>query len=232
MVGNQTRSRIFRCPKKVSERRRMFKVPCHRFRPVWRLCRRGGEGSLNDRLRGLPRAGCIACRCGQTVRVGRSGRGSEDRKEMRESISKTPKDSVCIGCHVVQGHQKHPTYEGERLAMAASGPVGPCDSARVISERLSSITGPVIYSSRYSIKTCGGCHYDQYRQWRAGKHSSLSAMLPAKYLSDQSCKDCHSNTTAITTKNMASDSHHHSIGVACETCHGPAFEHIQFNKQF
>jgi hypothetical protein len=160
------------------------------------------------------------------------GEEAKIEKEMRESISKTPKDSVCIGCHVVQAHQKHPAYEGERLDMALSGPAGPCDPARAISERLTSITEPANYSSRYSIKTCGGCHYDQYRQWSAGKHSSLSAMLPAKYLNDQSCKDCHPNTAAIATKNMASDPHHHSIGVACETCHGPAFEHIQFNKQF
>ena len=90
-----------------------------------------------------------------------------------------------------------------------------------------------MHSSRYNVKTCGGCHYDQYQQWRRGTHSNLSDTLPAKYAKDQSCQTCHATAAPVVRDaSAAKEPHHHWIGVACESCHGSALEHVHFVKQF
>jgi hypothetical protein len=87
------------------------------------------------------------------------------------------------------------------------------------------------YVPGYSVKTCGSCHYDQYLQWRIEKHSALAASLPAKHANDQNCTKCHSNAGFVNST-VSTDVHHAQIGVACESCHGPALEHVRFNVRF
>ncbi len=159
------------------------------------------------------------------------GEEAKIEKEMKEAIIKTPSDKVCAGCHVMQAHQKHPPYDDQVAVKAANARAGPRDAALIVSQLPTAKTEPPNTLSKYSVKTCGGCHYDQYQQWRSGTHFSLSAMLPTKYSKDQSCLSCHSNPAPVVSIASAGP-HHHSSGVACESCHGPALEHIQFVKQF
>ncbi len=154
-------------------------------------------------------------------------------KELRNTISKTPPNSVCVACHTTQAHQSHPAYEGRLSPQASSGPVVQCNPALPLVHRSSSATAPVRYASRYNIKTCGSCHYVEYRQWRTEKHSALSAMLPPTHWNDQDCQKCHPLADAASEGPTAvSDSHSNRIGVACESCHGPALEHVRFNVRF
>jgi cytochrome c554/c'-like protein len=184
--------------------------------------------------------GCEACHGPGALHVDAAKRfvlanpGEEAKieKEMREAIVKTPSDKVCAGCHIEQAHGAHPAYEGQVAGKAERQLIAQSNSAWANASRSTTIMGAAVHISKYSIKTCGGCHYDQYKQWGGGMHSDLARILPAKYANNQSCQSCHANIAAITTNKMAADGTHHMVGVACETCHGPAFEHIQFNKQF
>ncbi len=153
------------------------------------------------------------------------GEEAQVEKEMKETITKTPSDRVCVGCHLVQAHQKLP-FSGRGVGTkVANGSETMVHSTPTI--------GVTYAFSRYSVKTCGGCHYDQYQQWRTGKHATLAAMLPAKYLNDQTCQTCHTDMpAAVRNVNAAGDPHYSWVGVTCELCHGPALQHIQFTKQF
>jgi hypothetical protein len=143
-------------------------------------------------------------------------------KAMRETIVKTPTDSLCIKCHVTQAHGHHPTYHGKpytRLARSAA--------PRGVSST------PASYSSRYNVKTCGSCHYERYKQWTAEKHSALAAALPAKYWNDQECAKCHPKADALVKTSMdVADPHHDGIGAVCESCHGPGLDHVRFNRRY
>jgi hypothetical protein len=87
--------------------------------------------------------------------------------------------------------------------------------------------------SRYTVKTCGGCHYEQYRQWQVEKHSALAANLPAKYASDQSCVACHTvDGSDVTPQTLAGETNLNRVGASCESCHGPALNHVHFNKRY
>jgi hypothetical protein len=143
-------------------------------------------------------------------------------KEMRETIVKTPADSVCIKCHIAQAHQRHPAYHGEPPAQFAG---------RAAPRGISS--APAWYSSGYNVKTCGACHYDRYKQWTTEKHSALSSVLPAKYWNDQECAKCHPKADALVkTSTNVTDPHYHGIGAVCESCHGPGLDHVRFNKRY
>ena len=153
-------------------------------------------------------------------------------KEMRGSIVKTPTDSVCIACHIMQAHQRHPAYDGQVLPAAARGSVVPCMPTAACGPWTSSTSAPVHDVSKYSVKTCGGCHYDQYKQWSTGKHFDLFAMLPAKYSSDQDCRQCHPKGGAVAqAPTTGPESQFGRIGVVCESCHGPVLEHVRFTRQ-
>lgn len=154
-------------------------------------------------------------------------------EEMRESITKTPTDSVCAACHKTQAHGRHPPYEGGQPAQAASGSAIQRYPGLPVAGRSTSTLAPAHYSSGYSVKTCGSCHYDEYKQSRGEKHSALSTILPAKYGSDQDCRKCHLETDAATgSPTVGADPHHNQVGTVCESCHGPALEHVRFNVQF
>ncbi|MAT68335.1 MAG: hypothetical protein CMJ58_02310 [Planctomycetaceae bacterium] len=155
--------------------------------------------------------------------------GEEDQiaQEMRDAIIKSPDDATCMQCHQTQAHQPHPSYAGQTTEAILGRPVGQCIPATAVA----SLPGRSV--SRYSIKTCGGCHYDQYKQWSTGGHADLAAKLSASHASDPTCQGCHpaAGQTAITLA-ANGQSIEDVIGAACENCHGPGLGHINFNKQF
>jgi hypothetical protein len=198
----------------------------------------GGYTSGTDK--DLLMVGCEACHgpgaqhidAAQRFVLANPGEEAKIEKEMRSTILKTPPDTVCASCHTTQAHQPHPPYDGAP-AKVASALVVACDPAMSAAPHSTVAAAPVHSATRYSIKTCGGCHYDQYKQWGAEKHSELSKMLPKRYSHDPSCQNCHPNASSVVSNpNASADSHHNWIGVACESCHGPALEHVLFNKQF
>lgn len=156
------------------------------------------------------------------------GEEQKIEQEMRDTIVKVPTDSACVKCH--KTHENHPAYDGQPTIdyVAGSGCANP---ALAVARRRMWTTAVTRGATPYSIKTCGGCHYDQYKQWSTGKHASLSAMLPAKYESDDSCKTCHPTTNLVAASSVSSVESRLN-GVACETCHGPGLDHVNFNKQF
>jgi len=164
---------------------------------------------------------------------------AEIEQEMRDTIVKTPTDSVCMVCHIVQAHQSHPAYDGRvspRLTsehVVPCPPIVPCMPIEPCGPWSTYTPAPVRYASSYSVKTCGSCHYDQYQQWSAGKHADLSTVLPAKYGNDPACQQCHPKGGAVANSaTIGSDSQHDRIGAACESCHGPALEHVRFTRQY
>jgi hypothetical protein len=160
------------------------------------------------------------------------GEEAQIEKEMRETIVKTPSDSLCAECHRTQAHGSHPAYEGQPAKSVRSHSTAICCPATPVAV-VSTATSVRTRLSRYSVKTCGGCHYDQYKRFGVEKHSALAGMLPAKYINDESCRTCHAvGGAAVPSSTSARDPHHNHVGAACESCHGPALEHIRFNRQF
>ena len=156
---------------------------------------------------------------------------SRIEKEMRETVVKTPTDEVCIACHKTQAHGSHPPFEDTLPAPAAGSSADQSNRVSPVTRRFASTAPQTRYVPGYSVKTCGSCHYDQYRQWRSEKHSALAESLPAKYATDQDCRKCHIDS-GFANSSIPTDLPHTQLGVSCESCHGPALEHIQFNVKF
>ncbi len=194
------------------------------------------EGYIAGTEKDLSMVGCEACHgpgAGHVDAAKRFVLATPDEeakieKEMRDTIIKNPTDSVCIACHLTQAHQSHPAYEGRLFEQVASGSGLQCNP---VEQCLTLIPAPACYSSRYNIKTCGSCHYGEYKQWRTEKHSALSAMLPTQHWNDPDCQKCHPKADAVVKSLIASDDlHANQIGVVCESCHGPALKHVRFNR--
>jgi hypothetical protein len=152
-------------------------------------------------------------------------------KEMRQTTVKTPADSVCIKCHVTQAHQRHPAYQGQMSGHAAARVGAYHRSSHATLRAISSASTP--YSSRYSFKTCGSCHYERYKHSITEGHSALSAILPPNYVNDQNCTQCHPKPNAIVKSSTdIADPHHNRIGAYCESCHGGGLEHVRFNRRY
>lgn len=151
-------------------------------------------------------------------------------KELRDSVVKTPTDDVCIACHTTQAHGSHPPYEDTLPAPTA---VGSESRSKLVANATRSIasTSQTRYVPGYSVKTCGSCHYDQYLQWRTEVHSMLAASLPAKHVKDQNCINCHADA-GFDRSLVSTNPHQTQLGVACESCHGPALEHVRFNVRY
>jgi hypothetical protein len=149
---------------------------------------------------------------------------------MRESVVKTPTDAMCVACHKTQAHGAHPPYDDTLPTPPADSSAGRRNVVSTAARRLTS-TAQARYVPGYSVKTCGSCHYDQYLQWRSEKHSALAETLPAKYAKDQSCTNCHAEA-GFASSSVALDVQHANVGVACESCHGPALEHVRFNVRY
>ena len=148
-------------------------------------------------------------------------------KEIKTTIARTPTDSQCASCHVTQAHQQHPPYEGQPTPPTAGFHGGGRTTAANV------VLPPSPHS--YSVKTCGSCHYVQYKQWSGGKHFDLSARLPDQYGEDQECLKCHQKTLEPWDWYTAAPDSHENIkqlGVGCESCHGPALKHVLFTKKF
>lgn len=208
-------------------------LTCH----VTGFGRPGGfvAGAEKDQLH----VGCESCHgpgalhlaAAQRFIMATSGEEEQAERDLRESIVKSPTDSVCAECHQTQAHQKHPAYEGPPFATAGGVPVAAFDSMVLVGPR-PTLTAAIGSVSRYSVKTCGGCHYDQYKQWQSGSHFGQSALLPAQYASDQTCQSCHSAPGLASGHIMAdNDAGHAWVGASCENCHGPGFDHVRFNGQ-
>jgi hypothetical protein len=58
----------------------------------------------------------------------------------------------------------------------------------------------------------------------------MSAKVPAKYANDLECRKCHVPAdTVVATAAAGTGDNHNLIGLACESCHGPALQHVRFN---
>jgi hypothetical protein len=162
------------------------------------------------------------------------GEESKIEQEIRDTITKTPTDSVCITCHITQAHGRHPPYDDTLSVPESTAPVTRSSVRRPLTSSTNSPNRPFRYVAGYSVKTCGSCHYDHYLKWRTERHSALAAVLPAKYVANQDCQTCHVDPgfagSFVPTAARHSDAAR--IGVACESCHGPALEHVRFNVRF
>jgi hypothetical protein len=191
-------------------------------------------GAEKDQLH----VGCEACHgpgalhlsAAQRFILALPGEEAQAEKELRESVVKTPSDSVCAECHITQAHHKHPWYEGSASATVGSRAAPAFNSMQLVGPHFTSTVRPGA-ASRYSIKTCGGCHYEEYKQWQGESHSALSALLPARYTSDTSCQSCHAAPGLAAERMRAAASAGHAwVGAACENCHGPGLDHVGFNR--
>jgi hypothetical protein len=143
---------------------------------------------------------------------------------MRDTVRKIPSDKVCAACHKNEAHQRHPAYDGQppqsvvRHAASADS-VCPCGDYP---------------PAGTDIKACASCHYGKYQTWMTGTHADLSANMPAKYAADKQCLKCHAipSGPSGSVAAAAAANVHNRLGVACESCHGPAREHVDFNRQF
>lgn len=141
-------------------------------------------------------------------------------KEMKATIVRIAPDTVCAACHTTTGHQQHPAYDGQPPPDFVSTSVA---------------ASPSYHLRGYNIKTCGSCHYNQYKQWGTEQHADLSAQMPAKYRSNQECLACHPNghgVAGILTAGADPSVVGNHIDAACESCHGPGREHVRFNVRF
>lgn len=197
------------------------------------------EGFVENTEKDLRMVGCEACHgpgakhldAANRFVMANPGEEATIEKELKSTILKTPQDSACIACHQMQAHHGHPAFEGAKLQGTVSAANAPCAPGNMVTEVATSFPANPI--SHYTAKTCGGCHYEQYKHWRVEKHADLSKSLPAKYADDQSCKECHAVASGVpATANLPAELHNQWAGLVCEKCHGPALGHINFNKQF
>jgi hypothetical protein len=143
--------------------------------------------------------------------------------EIKKTIVRIPTDNQCAACHTRQTHGSHPVWDGQPPQSVAA-------STRDV-HGTNFVTPPPSHDS-YSVKTCGSCHYQQYRTWRVDKHAALSAGLPVQYASDASCQKCHRKAGVSSDWYKASlEEGNNEVGVGCESCHGPALKHVLFNQQ-
>lgn len=212
--------------------------------PACLKCHVTGFGELTGYAAGsekdLSHVGCESCHGPGALHLDAGKRfvlaasGEEDRiiKELKDTVIKTPSESVCVACHMMQAHQSHPVYEGQPSERLAPGRVLQCNPAYAVAQRSILIAAIAHCGSPFSIKTCGSCHYEQYKQWVSTKHAGLAALLPTKYSRDENCRNCHkSPQTSLTSSDTTTDSRHDMIGAACESCHGPGLEHIGFTRR-
>lgn len=199
------------------------------------------DGYVAGTEKDLLQVGCESCHgpgalhidAGQRFVMAAPGEEEKLIQEIKDTVTKTPSVSVCVACHISQAHQSHPAYEGQPSELVAPGRVLQCNPAYAVAQR-QMLTATIAHGgSPYSIKTCGSCHYKQYKQWGSSKHASLAAQLPAKYSQDENCRNCHrSPQTTWTSSDATADPHHNMVGAACESCHGPGLEHIGFTRQY
>jgi hypothetical protein len=197
------------------------------------------SGYVTGTEKDLLMVGCESCHGPGALHIDAAQRfllatGAEEAKieqEIRNTVIKTPTDAVCITCHTKQAHGSHPPYDDTLPAPGADRGIRQSNRPSSVAARMTSAAVPTRYIPGYSVKTCGSCHYDHYLRWRTEKHSDLTAVLPGKYVADQNCRTCHVDA-GFAGSFTAIQSHSSVIGVACESCHGPALEHVRFNVQF
>jgi hypothetical protein len=191
--------------------------------------------------RDLSMVGCEACHGPGAEHVAAAQRfiladpGEEQAAEsqIRATITKNPTDDVCIACHKSQAHQDHPSFEGQPTSGTKQRLLNQCatDLRLVNGPRPVAATSGSL--SRYTVKTCGGCHYDQYRRWQREAHFDLAKMLLAEHGRGADCQQCHPGPAMFATAFHPVDSTLSDwVGVSCESCHGPALQHVRFNRRF
>ncbi|MHB8902099.1 MAG: multiheme c-type cytochrome, partial [Thermoguttaceae bacterium] len=163
-------------------------------------------------------------------------------KEMKTTIVRMPADDACAACHVTQGHQPHPAYEGQPSAASDAAGTAGYHGIRSIGYHPAQETRSAYPFFRgYNIKTCGSCHYGQYRQWQSESHVDLAADLPARYLADQACLACHTQGVGVAKvfipaaekkPETVSDALGGYVDAACESCHGPGRQHVRFTVRY
>ncbi|HWP30441.1 MAG TPA: cytochrome c3 family protein [Fimbriimonadales bacterium] len=65
--------------------------------------------------------------------------------------------------------------------------------------------------------------FGEYGFFRGDALKEIQAQ-PPKFAGKQACLDCHSD--------LEESTQHFQVGVSCETCHGPALEHVKDFEKF
>lgn len=217
----------------------------YRNDPACLSCHVTGYGKPSGYVAGTEKdlfmVGCEACHgpgaqhidAAQRFILAEPGEEEKIEKQIRETIAKTPSDDDCTACHTTQAHGRHPAYEGQPAAQVQHASMVQRTSSLSVAQCVMPAATRASYAAGYNVKTCGGCHYDQYKQWRAERHSALSAMLTAEHRKNSDCQQCHLQTDKVGKTSLVNvEPHHARVGVVCESCHGAALEHVRFNKQF
>jgi predicted CXXCH cytochrome family protein len=126
-------------------------------------------------------------------------------------------------------------YQVERsssVAPTAWEPLGPSTTAKTLTLTPEGnigflrVKGQNPHYAGYS--PCLDCHYDQYERWAATPHASALATL--KQIGQHTnavCLQCHTVGFGLPNGFKDEASTPGLAGVQCESCHGPAAEHLQ-----
>lgn len=76
-------------------------------------------------------------------------------------------------------------------------------------------------------ETCAACHIDQYKSWKSSAHAHAGVTLRAlNELNNPQCASCHTTGYLKAGGFNSTDERVRLAEVGCESCHGPAAEHV------
>lgn len=77
-------------------------------------------------------------------------------------------------------------------------------------------------------KACRSCHEDEYKIWKKSQHADALATLERDFHdSDPECVGCHVVGLESNQGFIAREKTPHLTDVGCESCHGPAANHVK-----
>lgn len=147
-------------------------------------------------------------------------------------------ENVSILCEVVVEYRSQFTRCGQAALVIFASFALACTSDQIVyredglaSPGADSVSGMLGYRSvSEKLTVCGGCHADEQLAWSETGHSDAWAGLQSSDHAADYCESCHTVNelgnylTEAAGYNAIPDSSYHDV--QCESCHGPAAEHI------